>query len=312
MGSDRLPGAGSRTIGEADVRENSDQFAYSIVFAKRITADQPPSVNMHIKDFFIFFYCFPFSIFRHSTPVNIQVSDTIDSIVSKNLKAARVLSKHGIDFYSEGTRSLKEACREANISFGKLSRQIRNAEVYRQNTPGDLTSLEIDKLTRFIEKYHHHYTYDNILFIKTNIARLVRIFGKEHPELEDIHRVFLDMTAHLTVHMNHEEHILFPYIRKMVKQGKKVRSDIFRSVKSPIAAMMTDHDTEHVCLKKLDDLTHHYVAPRKDCTFFSVIYRALGEFEKDLHDHIRLENEILFPKALEMESRFNMAPYRQN
>jgi regulator of cell morphogenesis and NO signaling len=172
--------------------------------------------------------------------------------------------------------------------------------------------LEIDELTRFIEKYHHLYTYENVKFIKNNIARLVQMYGAAHRELEEVSQVFVEMTTHLTVHMGHEEHILFPYIRQMVKKGGKVRSSFFKSVASPINTMVMDHSTEDKCLRKLDDLTHHYSAPVKECTAFRVTYQALEELEKDLQTHIRLENEILFPKALEMESDFNMRPYRPN
>lgn len=237
--------------------------------------------------------------------MNIHINDSIDSIVSKNLKAAKVLNRHGIDYSSEGGKSLREACREVNISFRKLQCEIRKAEVHRRAAPADVTSLEIDKLTRFIETYHHLYTYENINFIKNNIERLVRIYGKRFQELEKINRVFIEMTTHLTVHMRHEEFILFPYIRKMASKGKKVRSSIFKSVQSPISDMVTDHEMESECLKKLNMLTHHYAVPDESDNAFRVTYEALRELEQDIHDHLRIENEILFPKALEMEGRFN-------
>lgn len=244
--------------------------------------------------------------------MDIKISDTVDKIVSSNLKAAKVLSKHGIDFCSDGRKSLKEACSDANISFNKVLRQIQDPEVYSLVLLTDPSAVAIDELTRFIEQHHHLYIYENITFIKTNVSRLLRIYGKKHPHLEEIHQAFAEMTAHLTVHMSHEEHIVFPYIRLMVKQGKKVRSRIYRSVESPIATLVADHVTENHCLKRLDDLTHHYSAPDETCSIFKVTYKALEEFEKDLHAHIRLENEILFPKALQMESQYSMMPYRQN
>ena len=138
---------------------------------------------------------------------------------------------------------------------------------------------------------------------------MIRLNGRQFPELEKINRVFDDMTAHLTVHMNHEEFIIFPYIRKMVKHGRKVKSSIFRSVKSPIAVMVTDHETENECLKQLDYLTHHYTAPLEADNTFKVTYHALRDLEKDIHAHLEIENDVLFPKALEMEKRFNNLKY---
>ena len=242
--------------------------------------------------------------------MEIHFNDTVGSIACKNLQAARVLSRHGVDI--GGSRSIREACQDANISFRKLSMEIRKAEEYRKCHPGDFSSLGIDKLTRFIEKYYHHVTYENMLFIKVNIARLVRMYGRKHPELEDIQGLFLEMTVHLRIHMEHEDHILFPYIRKLVKGGRKVRTDIFKSVASPIAALEADHDTENRCLKKIDDLTHHYVAREAGCPYFRVTYQALAEFERELHAHMRLESEILFPKARDMESMITMARYHHH
>lgn len=238
-----------------------------------------------------------------------RIDETVMGLIDKNLKAAKVLSRHGIDLCSGGNRSLRDACREANISFGKLLRHIRDAEEYRRNAPADVSALEIDKLTRFIERYHHHFTYDNISFIKANLARLVRLYGRKYPELEEIGAVFQEMTAHLTVHMEHEEFIVFPYIRKMVRCGKRVKTAFYRSARSPIISMPRDHEREQGYLRKLHLLTHGYAVPEKGCTFFAVTYAALRELEEDLHAHIRLESEVLFPRALEMESKLNMAPY---
>jgi regulator of cell morphogenesis and NO signaling len=222
-----------------------------------------------------------------------------------------VLSKAGIDFCNDGKKSLKAACAEANISCSKILRQIKRAESSRRFAITNLKATGIDELTRLLE-HHHFYMSDCIPFIQSNIARLLRIYGRRHPELEQINQTFLEMAAHLTVHMCHEELILFPYIRKMVKCGERVKSGKYRSVRSPITFMAEDHGTEHECLKKLDDLTHHYSAPGEPCSIFQVTYHALEVFEKDLNAHMRLENEILFPNALQMESILNMAPYNQN
>ena len=237
--------------------------------------------------------------------MNIQVTDTIDTIVNTNLKAVKVLSRYGIDFCSDGSRSLKEACHEANVSFRKLLRNIREAEKYRVSTPPDLSSLKMNELTRFIERYHHRYTHEYIEFIKANLSRLVRRHGKQHPELEELNNIFAEMTAHIVVHMQHEEMIVFPYIREMVRRGRKGRSAIFRSIESPIRAMMDDHQKGNPYLTRLEELTHHYTIPEAAGNDYKVTYQALRDFEQDLYKHLRIEAEILFPMALEMETRYN-------
>jgi regulator of cell morphogenesis and NO signaling len=240
------------------------------------------------------------------------LNDTVDTIVCQDLQAAIVLSKAGIDFCNDGRKSLEAACAGANISCSKILRQISRAESSRLSAISNLKATSIDELTRLLEYHHHVYISECIPFIQSNIARLTRIYGRRHPELEQINQTFLEMAAHLTVHMRHEELLLFPYIRKMVKRGERVKSGKYKSVRSPIIFMIEDHGTEHKCLKKLDDLTHHYSAPGEPCSIFQVTYHALEVFEKDLHAHMRLEKEVLFPNALQLESIFNMAPYNQN
>ena len=241
--------------------------------------------------------------------MDISPGDTIDNLVGENVRIAKVLSKHGIDFCSEGNKALKDACDEAQVSLRLMLREIRDTCHYSEVVMPDFYSLRIDDLTRFIEKYHHQNADDAAVFIKTSISRLVRLYGRQYPELVEIKNIFDEMTGHLSVHMKHEEFIVFPYIRQMVKKGRKVKSTIYKSVKSPIGAMMTDHETETLCLKKLDDLTHHYSPPAEGGTAFKITYAAMRELEKDLHAHLALENEVLFPKALEMEISFNKATW---
>lgn len=236
--------------------------------------------------------------------MNIHVTDTIDSLVSRNLKAARILSKYGID-YCEGGKSIKEACEEANVSFRKLLGKIRQADMRKKEMVSDVSSWEPDAVTRYVEQYHHRYINDNIGFIKTNISRLVRIFGRKHAELKAINLLFEEMTAHITVHMQYEEMIVFPYIRALVKNRKSARSAIFRSLESPIRSMITEHQNGNAYMRKLDELTHHYIAPPECGSAYQITYDALRDFEKDLHRHLEIENDILFPKALEIEERLD-------
>lgn len=236
--------------------------------------------------------------------MNIKASDTVGSIVGKNLHAAHVFRNHGLDFCCGGKITLKNACKEANVSVKMVLRELAWIEKKDHDQLPDFTRMEIDELTRFIEKFHHEYTVDSILNIKSNIERLVRLHGRRHPELEIIEKIFDDMAANLTVHMKHEEFILFPYIRKMVKHRKKVGSQIFRSVTSPIATIIRDHENEGERLKKLDALTHHYTAPDDACITFKATYAAMKDLEADLHVHLHLENNILFPRATELENTY--------
>lgn len=240
--------------------------------------------------------------------IEVHPEDTINHILATDLKAARILNKFGIDFCTEGNKRLEEACRDARISVRLVLRKIREAEEHNAELP-DTSTLDLAELTRFIEKYYHSTTADNISFIKGNMARVVRVHRKRYPEQEAVKSAFDNLTANLTVQMQHETFVLFPYIREMVKQGRKVRTSIFKSAKSPIREMALDRDVQD-SLRKLDELTHHYVVP-EDCTCnaFKVTYAAMHELERELHLYLSLEDDVLFPKALELESTYNRATW---
>lgn len=234
--------------------------------------------------------------------MTIHSADTVDQLVSESTEAARILSRHGIDFCSEGDRTLKEACSEAGVSLRKLLREISFSEESRKSD-ADVSTMSIDELTRYIETYHHHYTVENMTFIRSSLSRLVRLYGEEYPELLAIRNTFDELTGPLLVHMQHEEFIVFPYIRQLAKKGRPVRSAMYRSANSPIPGMLTDHEKGAALLRKLDELTNHYQAPQIEGNAIQITYKAIRELEKDLQTHITIENEILFPKALEMEIR---------
>ena len=235
--------------------------------------------------------------------------NTVDNLVSGNVEAAKILSKYGIDFCTEGNRSLREACAETGIPIRKLLREISQAVECRERHT-DPTTISVDELTVYIENYHHNFTTENIVFIRTSLSRLVRLHGRKYPELVEIKNIFDEMTGPLMVHMQHEEFIVFPYIRELAKRGKKVKSSIYRSANSPISGMLTDHEKGTEYLRKLKDLTHHF-SPPAEGNAFQVTYAAMRELEKDLVEHLSLESEVLFPKALEMEIRLNTGHWVQ-
>ncbi len=128
--------------------------------------------------------------------------------------------------------------------------------------------------------------------------------GGRHPELAEVAQLFNQTAGELTVHMKKEEFILFPFIRKMVTQkaaGEPLSAPPFGTVQNPIAMMHQEHDAEGERFQKIASLTNNYTVPADACNTYSVTFAMLKEFENDLHLHIHLENNILFPKAIEME-----------
>lgn len=232
-------------------------------------------------------------------------SDTMGAIVAENARAALVLDRHGLDFCCGGGKTLGEACRDTGISATEVISEIKALEQNTGDDALDAAGMKLDDLTRHIEKVHHRYTEESALLIRKNLERLEVVHGARHPELTAIKTLFAEMAGHMAVHMKKEELMLFPYIRKLVNKGKDAAGkSVFGSVASPVAAMMDDHENEGERLKALAKLTDNYNVPSDGCNTYKATYAAMRELETDLHMHIHLENNVLFPRAVELENSY--------
>lgn len=234
-------------------------------------------------------------------------TDTMGAIVAQNVRAALVLDRYGLDFCCGGGKTLEEACRGTGISATQVIDEIRAQESGNATNTTNAAELKLDELTRYIEKVHHRYTEDTTTLVRKNLERLETVHGERHPELSEIKKIFTEMSGHMAVHMKKEELMLFPYIRKLVNAGKDaVGKGVFGSVTSPVAAMMNDHADEGERLKELARLTDHYTVPSDGCETYKATYSAMRDFEADMHIHIHLENNVLFPGAIELENSYKV------
>jgi regulator of cell morphogenesis and NO signaling len=231
--------------------------------------------------------------------MNISKWDTIESIVTRNLQAASIFNEFGIDFCCDGHRTLENACANDHIVFGTVLEELSALSDEHDSFP-DFGKMQIDLLANYIQSIHHKYTDKKLVIIKNNIERLIRQNKDHHLQLLNLKKVFDHLSIHLTIHMKQEEFIIFPYIKRMVKKGM-ANSSIFRSVEEPISAMQLDHDDERKSFKTLVDITHHYSVPVSGDYAYKVTYAAIKELEEDMRIHMHLENNLLFPKAIELE-----------
>lgn len=232
-------------------------------------------------------------------------TDTMGTIVAQNVRAALVLDRYGLDFCCGGGKTLEEACRETGVSAAEVVGEIQALEQTNGTNTTNPAELKLDELTRYIEKVHHRYTEDTTTLVRKNLEKLEAVHGARHPELSEIKKIFAEMSGHMAVHMKKEELMLFPYIRKLVNAGKEAAGKaVFGSVASPVAAMMNDHENEGERLKELAKLTDQYNVPSDGCDTYRATYAAMRDFEKDMHMHIHLENNVLFPGAIELENRY--------
>lgn len=232
---------------------------------------------------------------------------TIGEYVAQDFRTAALFSKYGIDFCCKGNRSLEEVCDKKNISPDELLEQL-NVVLETKNASGiDFKSWPLDLLADYIEKTHHRYVEEKIPVLLQFLDKLCKVHGATHPELFEITELFKGCAGELTQHMKKEELILFPFIKKMVKASisvEHIEQPHFGTVNNPIAMMMVEHEAEGDRFVKISALTNNYTPPSDACNTYKVTFSMLNDFEQDLHKHIHLENNILFPKAAALEKTF--------
>lgn len=232
----------------------------------------------------------------------------IGEYVAEDYRTAAVFSKYKIDFCCNGGRTLDEACQKKDINSNQLLDELNAVLNNKGNQAIDYKSWPLDLLIDYIEKKHHRYVEEKIPVIRQFLDKLCRVHGERHPELFKINELFTGSAGDLAAHMKKEELILFPFIKKMVNatlDGKAIEAPHFGTVENPIALMKEEHDNEGGRFREIATLTDNYNPPTDACNTYRVTFAMLNEFEQDLHLHIHLENNILFPQAIKLEQLFS-------
>jgi regulator of cell morphogenesis and NO signaling len=236
-----------------------------------------------------------------------ETQKQIGQFVAEDFRTAAVFSNYGIDFCCKGDRTLEEVCEKNNIDTNELLGKIFEVGLQKSEQTIDYKSWPLDLLVDYIEKKHHRYVEEKIPVLLQFLDKLCKVHGERHPELFQINMLFKGCAGELASHMKKEELILFPIIKKMVNasiNSQSIEAPQFETVNNPIAMMMQEHDNEGERFRQIAKLTNNYTAPEDGCNTYNVTYAMLEEFEKDLHLHIHLENNILFPEAVKLEQRF--------
>ncbi|THF47427.1 iron-sulfur cluster repair di-iron protein [Flavobacterium supellecticarium] len=240
--------------------------------------------------------------------MKINNQTTIGAIVAYDFRTAALFSKYKIDFCCKGDRTLEAVCTKKNISQKELIDALEALLNNSQSYISDYGQWSLDLLIDYIETTHHHYVEEKTPVLLQFLDKLCKVHGEKHPELLKINALFSESAGELAMHMKKEELVLFPFIRQMVnakKEGSELKRPHFGSVSNPVTMMRHEHDTEGERFDKIATLTNQYTPPADACNTYKVTYAMLQEFENDLHKHIHLENNILFPKAITLEADFN-------
>ncbi|MBB6459117.1 iron-sulfur cluster repair di-iron protein [Flammeovirga kamogawensis] len=239
--------------------------------------------------------------------MNFETQNTVGSVVAKDLRFADVFKKNGIDFCCGGGATIEAACEGKNIDPKEILRQIEEMEATNSKVVGiDFNTFPLDLLVDYIEKTHHRYIRENVPLIIQYVDKVASVHGDRHPELVEVRDLFHGCATEITNHLAKEENILFPYIKQLVEadlSGSQISMAPFGSVKNPIAMMIEEHEGEGARFEKISTLTNNYTAPEDACMTYRVTFDKLKDFEEDLHNHVHLENNILFLRAAELENR---------
>lgn len=231
----------------------------------------------------------------------------IGEIVADDFRTAAIFKKHGIDFCCKGGRTIQEACSQKNLDETEVLADLENLPS-KNSGEIDFKAWPLDLLADYVEKTHHRYVEEKTPVLLAFLDKLCKVHGGNHPELFEIKELFEASAKDLGAHLKKEELVLFPFIKNLVKakiSGEPAPQAHFGTVENPIAMMTHEHTVEGERLRKIGEITGEYTPPQDACQTYRVTFAMLEEFENDLHKHIHLENNILFPKAIQLEKELN-------
>jgi regulator of cell morphogenesis and NO signaling len=239
--------------------------------------------------------------------MTIEIADKkVGSIVAENFRTAKVFTDYGIDFCCKGGVKLSDACEKKGVSLDKISADLEQAVKLQDEK--HYQEFGMTDLVDHIITVHHKYVEATIPSLKFYTEKIAKVHGDNHPELLVIRDEFAKTADALTTHMKKEEFILFPYIKAM-ESAKNDHYPLspahFGDIQNPITMMEEEHETEGDRFRRISELSNNYTPPSDACQTYKVAFAMLQEFEADLHTHIHLENNILFPEAKEVFHSLN-------
>lgn len=238
--------------------------------------------------------------------MNITPDTRIAEVAAQNPATIRIFQRFAIDFCCGGKRPLSEVCAERHMTFGELRAALESAgEPGGPEMPAPDASLT--ELVRFIVDKYHADLRGELPRLGQMVAKVIDAHGAKHPDvLPELGATFRELRAELEAHMVKEERVLFPYVERLETldaEGRGLPDSPFGSIQAPIGMMEHEHETVAQALVRLRELTAGYAPPADACNTFRGLYHGLAELEKALHEHIHLENNVLFPRAARLEEK---------
>ncbi|MEZ4924293.1 MAG: DUF542 domain-containing protein [Crocinitomicaceae bacterium] len=244
--------------------------------------------------------------------MKISKESLIAEIVVNDYRTSSIFDEFGIDFYCQGNRTVKEVCVDQTLEPDELIMLLNGLIGMQSNLLNDYNLWPIDKLVDHIEENHHKYVKRMSKEISENLVESCMVHGEKHPELYKIKELIYNLIDELSHHIKKEKLILFPFIRQLVRaQNGEINFETpsFGTILNPIRQMMNDHKHESERFRTIRMLTNNFEIPSDAGSNFVSTYKMIEEFETELHLHIHLKNNILFPRSIEIDNELN---YEQN
>jgi len=230
---------------------------------------------------------------------------TVREIAVERPQSIRVFERFGIDYCCGGAKPLEEVCAKARVRVDDVLAAIEAMELKAgADDLRDWSASSLETLILHIEQTHHEYVRREVPRLLAILEKVEQVHGANHPEVGEARGYFQELAQELSAHMMKEEEVLFPYVVRMeraVSAGKAAPMAFFGSVRNPIGSMVHEHETAGGLLAEIRRVCQDFKVPEDVCTTYRAMYQGLEEFEQDLHRHVHLENNILFPRTQQME-----------
>lgn len=231
---------------------------------------------------------------------------TVKDYVVADFRTAAVFERHGLDFCCGGGQPLTEACAKKGLDVAAVTAELDAVLASAGGKGDDPNAWELDALTAHIVRTHHTFVREALPPLRQHADKVARVHSERHPEMVRVAELVAAVEAEMTMHMHKEEAILFPYIDELA-QARRAHAHLgaspFGSIQNPISMMIDEHESAGGAMAEASRLTSGYAPPEDACMTYRVLLQELDAFEKDLHHHVHLENNILFPKATIMEGQ---------
>ena len=231
-------------------------------------------------------------------------NQTVGQIVAEDFRKAAVFKHYGIDFCCGGGRTLVESCQTKGIDATEVAAALDELEQSAFASETEYNEWSLSFLIDYIVNKYHHYIQRSANPITEFAVKVARVHGQRHPEVIEVLQVWNELREELLQHLQKEEQVLFPYIKTLESAGHW-QKPAFGAIENPLAVLETEHENAGALMARIAELTDQYQAPEGACTTYRVLFSMLKEFEEKLHEHVHLENNILFVKGVELEKAFS-------